>query len=127
VKIGNPDCPADERRMSGQSPVHFTEQIRAPVMVYHGAQDKIVHRSQSDRFVAACRKDRIIVDYLIAEDEGHGFTNPLNEQAVYLAIERFLAKHMGGRCQKEVPHNLEEHLFKLRSAGFNTREEVEGR
>jgi dipeptidyl aminopeptidase/acylaminoacyl peptidase len=127
VKIGNPDCPADERRMSGQSPVHFTEQIRAPVMVYHGAQDKIVHRSQSDRFVAACRKDRIIVDYLIAEDEGHGFTNPLNEQAVYLAIERFLAKHMGGRCQKEVPHNLEEHLFKLRSAGFNTREEVGGR
>jgi dienelactone hydrolase len=115
VKIGNPESPADERRMSEQSPVHFTKEICAPVMVYHGALDKIVRRSQADSFVAACRKDRVDVEYLLAPDEGHGFTDPLNEQAVYVAIERFLAKHLGGRCQDEVPLNVEERLSKLRA------------
>lgn len=116
VKIGDPDLPDDARRLERQSPVHFTRQIRAPVMVYHGARDEIVRRSQADRFVAACRANRVSVDYLLADDEGHGFTDPLDEQAVYVAVERFLAAHIGGRCQRDAPPDVEERLAKLRSS-----------
>ncbi len=116
VKIGNPDLPSDARRLDWQSPVHFTGKIRAPVMVYHGARDEIVRQSQADRFVAACRANRVNVDYLLAANEGHGFTDPLDEQAVYVAIERFLATHIGGRYQHDVPPEVEARLSKLRSS-----------
>lgn len=126
VKIGNPNCPVDSRRMAGQSPVNFTGKIRSPVMLYHGAKDKIVRHSQSERFVAACREDRITVDYLLAEDEAHGFTDPLTEQAVYVAIERFLAAHMGGHFQKEIPRDVEQRLSKLKAAGSAACVEAHG-
>lgn len=116
VKIGSPDSPSDARRLAQQSPIHFTDQIRVPVLVYHGAHDKIVRQFQADRFVAACRKSQVNVDYLSAANEGHGFTDALNEQAVYIAIERFLAAHIGGQCQHDVPTDIEKRLSKLRSS-----------
>jgi dipeptidyl aminopeptidase/acylaminoacyl peptidase len=37
------------------------------------------------------------VEYLLAEDEGHGFENPENQVLLHRAIERHLAAHLGGR------------------------------
>ena len=33
------------------------------------------------------------------EDEGHGFVKPENRMDAYGAIERFFAKHLGGRSE----------------------------
>lgn len=115
AKIGNPDLPADSRRLDWQSPARFTYQIRVPIMVYHGARDEIIRPSQADNFVAACRANRVKVDYLFATDEAHGFANPLNEQAVYIAIERFLATYLGGQSQHEVSPDVEKRLENLRA------------
>ena len=40
------------------------------------------------------------VEYLVAPDEGHGFARPVNNMAMFMAAEKFLAKHLGGRYQE---------------------------
>jgi len=37
------------------------------------------------------------VEYIVAEDEGHGFANPENQVLLHRAIERHFAEHLGGR------------------------------
>ena len=39
------------------------------------------------------------VEYLLAPDEGHGFARPVNNMAMFMAAEKFLAKHLDGRYQ----------------------------
>ncbi len=116
AKIGNPALPEGKRRLAWQSPANFTSQIRAPLLVYHGARDRLVRKSQADRFVGACRTSGADVDYLVSAGEGHGFTDPLDEQAVYVAIERFLSAHIGGRTQRRVPADVEARLEEMQSA-----------
>jgi hypothetical protein len=40
------------------------------------------------------------VEYLLAPDEGHGFARPVNNMAMFMAAERFLAAQLGGRYQE---------------------------
>ena len=42
------------------------------------------------------------VEYIVFEDEGHGFAKPANRLKFYGDAERFLAKHMGGRSEDEL-------------------------
>ena len=39
------------------------------------------------------------MEYLLAPDEGHGFARPVNNLALLMEEERFLALHLGGRFQ----------------------------
>jgi hypothetical protein len=50
------------------------------------------------------------VEYLNAPDEGHGFVRPINNMAFIAAMEKFLATHLGGRYQKDIPHEVAERL-----------------
>jgi dienelactone hydrolase len=117
LKIGNPGDPEDVRRLVWQSPLHATDAIKAPVLVYHGARDNVVKISQAQNFVAACRARNLSVEYLVAPDEGHGFADPANEQAVYRAIEVFLARHLGGSSPDSTPPEIEDRLTELRTNG----------
>ena len=36
------------------------------------------------------------VEYMLAPDEGHGFARPVNNMAMFMAAEKFLAKYLGG-------------------------------
>jgi dipeptidyl aminopeptidase/acylaminoacyl peptidase len=40
-------------------------------------------------------------EYLLFDDEGHGFVRPENRETFYAAAERFLAEHLGGRAQED--------------------------
>lgn len=62
-----------------------------------GANDIRVVRAESDNLVAAVRARGVEVDYLLAEDEGHGFLEPDNQIEMFRAVERFFARHLGGR------------------------------
>ena len=122
VKIGDPGNPRDAQRLAWQSPIHATDQIKAPILVYHGAKDELIQKSQADRFVAACRSSGVRVEYLTSPTEGHGFSDPLDEQAVYIAIERFLADHIGGKRQLDVPREVEERIASLRMSSLSKAE-----
>jgi dipeptidyl aminopeptidase/acylaminoacyl peptidase len=62
-----------------------------------GANDPRVTKGEADQIVAALRDRGVEVEYLLKDDEGHGFANPENRLDLYRAMERFLAEHLGGR------------------------------
>jgi hypothetical protein len=72
-----------------------------------------VKQAESDQIVVALRDNGRPVEYLVAPDEGHGFAGRENRIAMYAAVERFLAKHVGGRHQETIPPAIAEKLGKL--------------
>jgi prolyl oligopeptidase family protein len=65
-----------------------------------GANDPRVNKAESEQIVVALRDRGFPVEYILADDEGHGFARPVNNMALMMAAERFLAKHLGGRYQE---------------------------
>lgn len=99
--MGDPDDPAQEADMRARSPITRVDDITAPVLLVHGANDLRVHRSNSDRVVEALRARGAEVEYLLNEREGHWFVNPDSNIELYRTMERFLARHLGGRTTGE--------------------------
>jgi dipeptidyl aminopeptidase/acylaminoacyl peptidase len=56
-----------------------------------------VVQAESDNLVHALRARGVEVEYLVKDDEGHGFLNQENVTEMYHAVEGFLAEHLGGR------------------------------
>jgi len=67
--------------------------------VVQGANDPRVNRREAEQIVIALRDRGFPVEYLLAPDEGHGFARPVNNLAMFMAVEKFLAAHLGGRYQ----------------------------
>jgi dipeptidyl aminopeptidase/acylaminoacyl peptidase len=65
--------------------------------VIQGANDARVVQAESDNLVAALRGRGVEVEYMVKQDEGHGFVNPDNTIDMFHAVDRFLAQHLGGR------------------------------
>ena len=82
-----------------RSPLTYVDRITTPLMVVQGANDPRVTKVESDQIVAALRARGVDVEYLVKDDEGHGFANPENRLDLYRAMERFLAEHLGGRSE----------------------------
>lgn len=94
---GDPDDPAAVEDMRARSPITMVDRIRTPLLVAQGANDVRVVKAESDNIVTSLRDRGVPVEYLVAEDEGHGFENPENQFRLYRAIERHFAEHLGGR------------------------------
>ena len=92
--VGDPDNPADHDRLKATSPVYHVDKIKAPLLIAQGAKDPRVVQAESDQMVEALRNRGIDVEYILKENEGHGFRNEENRFEFYLAMERFLAKHL---------------------------------
>src|ERR1035441_6511390 len=72
---------------------------RTALMVVQGGNDPRVNRAEAEQIVIALRDRSFPVEYLMAPDEGHGFARPVNNMAMFMAAERFLAKYLDGRYQ----------------------------
>jgi dipeptidyl aminopeptidase/acylaminoacyl peptidase len=93
------------------------EKMKAPLLVVQGANDPRVKKAESDQMVEAYRKRGLAVEYLVAEDEGHGFARPDNRLAAMLVLERFLHRHVGSDLQKAAPDWMEKKAQALEKAG----------
>ncbi len=91
---GDPSDPEQEADLLARSPITRVDQIRTPLLVVQGANDSRVVQAESDNMVAALRARGVEVEYMVKEDEGHGFLNPDNNIDMYRAVERFLATHL---------------------------------
>ena len=88
--VGHPEKDAD--RLRATSPVFHAERIKAPLLIAQGARDPRVNKDESDQMVDAMRKRGVEVEYIVKDNEGHGFANEENRFEFYGAMERFLAK-----------------------------------
>ncbi len=91
--VGHPEN--DKELLRAGSPVFFVDQIRTPLFVAQGAQDPRVNKDESDQIVAALRARGVEVEYMVKENEGHGFHNEENQFEFYAAMEKFLARYLG--------------------------------
>jgi dipeptidyl aminopeptidase/acylaminoacyl peptidase len=96
-RVGDPV--ADAAMLWSRSPLSRAAEIRIPLLIAQGANDPRVRRRESDQIVAALRARGVPHEFLLFEDEGHGFMRSANRLAFYAAAERFLGTHLGGRCE----------------------------
>lgn len=96
-RVGNSET--EEEFLWSRSPLSRVEEIGVPMLVAHGANDPRVKQSESEQIVEAMREKGIDHEYLLFPDEGHGFAKPENRLEFYSALERFFAKHLGGRTE----------------------------
>ncbi|MGI8891569.1 MAG: S9 family peptidase [Chthoniobacterales bacterium] len=90
--VGDPE--KDKAMMEAVSPVMHADKIKTPLFVAQGAHDPRVNKDESDQMVAALKKRGVEVEYMVKDNEGHGFHNEENRFDFYGAMEKFLAKHL---------------------------------
>jgi dipeptidyl aminopeptidase/acylaminoacyl peptidase len=93
VMVGHPE--RDAERFRATSPFFNAARIRVPLLVVQGANDPRVRKEESDQIVAALRERGVAVEYLVKDDEGHGFRNEENLFELYRTVEAFLERHLG--------------------------------
>ncbi len=97
-RIGNPETEADF--LKSRSPLSKVNQIKIPLLIAQGANDVRVPQAESEQIVEAMKEKGLEVEYMIFPDEGHGFVKPENRLKFYAAVEKFFAKHLGGRYEE---------------------------
>jgi dipeptidyl aminopeptidase/acylaminoacyl peptidase len=84
----------DSLLLSEVSPVLHADKITTPLFVAQGANDPRVNINESNQMVEALRNRGITVEYMVKDDEGHGFYNEKNQFDFYNAMDKFLAEHL---------------------------------
>ena len=95
AELGDPE--KDEKLLQEISPLFHADKIKKPLLVLQGANDPRVLKVESDDMVAAVKKNKVPVEYIVFPDEGHGFTKTKNEIAGYRKILSFLDKYLRGK------------------------------
>jgi dipeptidyl aminopeptidase/acylaminoacyl peptidase len=89
------DMEKDKALLESASPVMHVDKIKTPLFIAQGAKDPRVNKDESDQMVAALKKRGVEVEYMVKDNEGHGFRNEENRFEFYEAMEKFLKKHIG--------------------------------
>ena len=87
----------DEEYLRSISPLFHAQNIVRPLMVLQGANDPRVLKAESDDIVAAAEANSVPVEYLVFDDEGHGFAKKKNRERGYAAILSFADKYLGSK------------------------------
>jgi dipeptidyl aminopeptidase/acylaminoacyl peptidase len=94
AELGNPET--DEEYLRSISPLFHADKIVRPLMVLQGTNDPRVIKVESDEIVEAVQANGVPVEYVVFEDEGHGFVKKENQIEGYRAILDFLEKYLKG-------------------------------
>jgi dipeptidyl aminopeptidase/acylaminoacyl peptidase len=91
--VGDPD--KNRELLQAVSPVFHADQIKTPLFIAQGANDPRVNKNESDQMVEALRNRGVEVQYMVKNNEGHGFRNEENQFDFYGAMEVFFNKYLG--------------------------------
>ncbi|MBD0776300.1 prolyl oligopeptidase family serine peptidase [Maribacter sp. ANRC-HE7] len=93
LELGDPYS-ADSVRLKRISPLFHTDKVTKPLIVLQGSEDPRVLQVESDEIVAGVRKNNVPVEYVLFEDEGHGFVKKENQIEAYSRILKFLDQYL---------------------------------
>jgi dipeptidyl aminopeptidase/acylaminoacyl peptidase len=91
-ELGDPFT--QEEYLTKISPLFHAENIVKPMIVLQGKNDPRVLQVESDEMVAAVKANDVPVEYVIFDDEGHGFRKKDNQIVGYKAILAFVDEHL---------------------------------
>ena len=98
--IGDPD--KDKEKLEEDSPINYLDSMTKPMLVIQGAQDPRVVKEESDQVVEALKEKGRDVEYILLEDEGHGFSKKENEILVYRKVLDFFEKCIPSSAAKNM-------------------------
>jgi dipeptidyl aminopeptidase/acylaminoacyl peptidase len=100
--------PYPERRdlYEQRSPIHFTERLSCPIILFQGLEDKVVPPNQSEMMFEAARAKGLPVAYITFEGEGHGFRSAENIKRALDAELYFYSKVFGFESDAQIDKNL---------------------
>ena len=78
-----------------RSPIHFTDRLSCPMILFQGLEDKVVPPNQAEKMFEAVRTKKLPVAYLTFEGEQHGFRKAENIKRVLEAELYFYSKVFG--------------------------------
>lgn len=90
--VGDPE--EDAELLHERSPLTYIANVRAPLLVIQGAKDPRVVKPESDQLVEKLRELGRTVEYVVFDDEGHGFTKRPNELKAYRLSAEWLERHL---------------------------------
>jgi dipeptidyl aminopeptidase/acylaminoacyl peptidase len=97
VEYGDERDPKMREFLTNISPLTNAGQIKKPLFVIHGKNDPRVPLNEAEQIVATVRKNGVPVWYLMATDEGHGFSKKENVDFQFYAsimfVKEFLLDH----------------------------------
>ncbi|MGM1054898.1 MAG: alpha/beta fold hydrolase [Bacteroidota bacterium] len=93
LEMGDPYS-QDSIRLKKISPLFHTEKVIKPLLVLQGSQDPRVLKVESDEIVEGVQKSGVPVEYVLFEDEGHGFVKKENQIEAYERTLQFLDKYL---------------------------------
>ena len=70
--------PAAREIYRARSPIHFTDRLSCPIILFQGLEDKVVPPNQSEMMAEAVRRKGLKVKYVAFEGEQHGFRRAEN-------------------------------------------------
>jgi len=103
-EIGDPS--KDLENLRAVSPLFHADKIVKPLIVLQGANDPRVIKPESDEIVENIKKRNGVVEYVLFDNEGHGFTKKANEIRAYKAILDFLDRYLKNADQSGVTSRI---------------------
>lgn len=97
--VGHPE--KDRERLEATSPALNAQHIKTPLFIAQGAQDPRVNKAESDQMVNALKARHVEVEYMVKENEGHGFQNEENKFEFYERMEQFLEQHLQPQSRRK--------------------------
>jgi dipeptidyl aminopeptidase/acylaminoacyl peptidase len=91
-KYGHPE--KDRDLLRALSPIHRIDELRAPLLVVHGAHDTNVPLHEAEQVVAALDARRIPSEFLLFRDEGHNILKTANRAYFTRTVADWLTTHL---------------------------------
>ncbi|BCA53962.1 peptidase S9 [Nitrospira sp. KM1] len=88
---------SDRARLNATSPINHVEKIRTPLLMMHGAEDRVVLVEQSREMAVALKKaGNTNFRYVEFPDGDHHLSRAEDRIRVFNEMEKFLATHLDG-------------------------------
>ncbi|MEM7552996.1 MAG: S9 family peptidase [Cyanobacteria bacterium P01_A01_bin.84] len=94
VEYGDERDPKMREFLEKISPVNNADKIKVPLFVVHGKNDPRVPLNEAEQIVKTLQKNDIPVWYLMAKDEGHGFSKKKNADFQFYATVMFIKEFL---------------------------------
>ncbi len=92
-QVGDPV--ADAEMLAEASPINHVDKIKAPIFIVHGRKDPRVKYEHATRLRKEMEEHNKPYEWMVKDNEGHGFAKEENRIELYTAMEKFFDKHIG--------------------------------
>ena len=92
IEYGDPAAEAELLR--DLSPIHKVDQVKAPTIVLHGANDTNVPVVEAEQVVESLKSRGVPVEYVLFADEGHGFRKTANRITATVSIVEWFRSYL---------------------------------